>query len=68
MQRGGELHAVLQSSSQSVIQARDLLADREILTPERGADRANIAPTLRGIATAAALPRPAPPRTGWRTT
>lgn len=63
MQRGGELDAVLQSSSQDVAPVRNLLADRASLTPEHGANRANIASTLRDIATAAA-----PPCTGWRTT
>ena len=56
-QRGGELHAVLQSSNQAVLQARDLLADLKGLTSERGADRANIDSTLRDLATAAAALR-----------
>ena len=56
-QRGGELHTVLQSSNQAVVQARDLLADLKSLTSERGADRANIDSTLRDLATAAAALR-----------
>ena len=56
-QRGGELHTVLQSSNQAVVQARDLLTDLKSLTSERGADRANIDSTLRDLATAAAALR-----------
>ncbi len=56
-QRGTELHTVLLSSNQAVVQARDLLADLKSLTSERGADRANFDSTLRDLATAAAALR-----------
>ncbi len=56
-QRGGELHTVLQSSNQAVVQARDLLTDLKGLTAERGADRANIDSALRDLAAAAAALR-----------
>ncbi len=56
-QRGAELHTVLVSSNQTVVQARDLLADLKSLTSERGADRANIDSALRDLATAAAALR-----------
>jgi len=56
-QRGGELHTVLQSSNQAIVQTRDMLTDLKSLTSERGADRANIDSTLRDLATAAAALR-----------
>jgi len=50
--RGGELHTVLQSSNQAILQARDRLDDLKSLTSDRGADRANIDALLRDLATA----------------
>lgn len=49
---GGELHTVLQSSNQAMLQARDRLDDLKSLTSDRGANRANIDATLRDLATA----------------
>ncbi len=56
-ERGAELHTVLSSSNQTVLQARTLLLDLKSLTSERGADRANIDSSLRDLATAAAALR-----------
>lgn len=56
-QRGGELHTVLLSSNQAVVQARGLLTNLKGLTSERGANRANIDATLRDLAAAAAALR-----------
>jgi paraquat-inducible protein B len=55
--RGAELHTVLLSSNQTVLQAREVLADLKGFTSERGADRANIDSALRDLATAAAALR-----------
>jgi paraquat-inducible protein B len=55
--RGAELHTVLVSSNQAVVQARDLLKDLKSFTSERGADRANIDSALRDLAAAAAALR-----------
>lgn len=52
--RGAELHTVLVSSNQTVLQARDVLANLKAITSERGADRTNIDSALRDLATAAA--------------
>ena len=52
--RGAELRTVLAASNQTVVQARDILADLKGLTAQRGADRANVDSALRDLATAAA--------------
>lgn len=52
-QRGAELRTLLVSSNQTVVQARDLLADLKGMTSDRGVDRANLDSTLRDLATAA---------------
>ncbi len=52
--RGAELHTVLVSSNQTVLQARDVLTGLKSFTSERGANRANIDSALRDLATAAA--------------
>lgn len=57
IERGAELHSVLVSSNQTIVQARDVLADLKGFTSERGADRANIDSALRDLATAAAALR-----------
>jgi paraquat-inducible protein B len=53
-QRGAELHTLLASSNQTMVQARDLLGDLRSLTSERAASRVNIDSTLRDLAAAAA--------------
>jgi len=53
-ERGAELHTLLVSSNQTVLQARDMLNDLKGLTSSRAATRANIDSTLRDLATAAA--------------
>jgi paraquat-inducible protein B len=53
-QRGAELHTLLASSNQTMVQVRDLLGDLRTLTSERAASRANIDSTLRDLAAAAA--------------
>jgi paraquat-inducible protein B len=53
-QRSGDLHALLTSVNQTVLQARDMVNDLKGLTSPRGATRANIDSTLRDLATAAA--------------
>jgi paraquat-inducible protein B len=53
-QRGAELHALLASSNQTILQVRDMLNDLKGLTSSRAAARANIDSTLRDLATAAA--------------
>ncbi len=53
-QRGADLHTLLTSSTQTVLQARDMLNDLKSLTSSRAAARANIDSTLRDLATAAA--------------
>ncbi len=52
--RGAELHTVLVSSNQSMVQVRDLIGDLKSLTSERSASRANVEATLRDLAAAAA--------------
>ena len=52
--RGAELHTLLNSSNQTVVQARDMLADLKGLTSDRGAARANLDAVLRDLAAAAA--------------
>jgi paraquat-inducible protein B len=52
--RGAELHTLLASSSQTMLQVRDLLGDIKGLTSDRGVSRANIDATLRDLAAAAA--------------
>ena len=52
-QRGAELHTLLLSSNQTVLQAREVIADLKGVTAERGADRANVDSALRDLATAA---------------
>ncbi|GBQ81184.1 paraquat-inducible protein B [Gluconacetobacter johannae DSM 13595] len=55
--RGADLHALLVSSDQTVIQAREALAGvRDMISP-RSADRANIDSTLRDLSAAAAALR-----------
>lgn len=56
-ERGPELHRMLVSSNQTVLEARALLAGLKGLTSERGADRANIDSALRDLATTAAALR-----------
>lgn len=56
-QRGAELHTTLVSANQTVVQARDMLAELKGLTSERGAGRANVDSTLRDLAAAAAALR-----------
>lgn len=56
-QRGQELHTLLTASSQTMLQARDLLADLRGVTSSRSADRANAESTLRDLAAAAAALR-----------
>lgn len=56
-QRGGELHAMMASTNQTVSLAHDILTDLKGMTTERGADRANIDAALRDLATTAAALR-----------
>ena len=53
-QRGAELHTLLISSNQTLLQAREMLTDLKGLTSSRAPARANIDSTLRDLATAAA--------------
>ncbi len=53
-QRGADLHTLLASSTQTIVQARETLNDLKGLTSSRAADRANIDSTLRDLAAAAA--------------
>jgi paraquat-inducible protein B len=53
-QRGTDLHTLLISSNQTMLQVRELLAELKSLASERGAPRANIDSTLRDLAAAAA--------------
>jgi paraquat-inducible protein B len=53
-QRGAELHALLATSNQTMLQARDLLGDLKGLAADRTASRANLESTLRDLAAAAA--------------
>ena len=53
-QRGAELHTLLATSNQTMLQVRDLLGDLRSLTSERAASRGNIDSTLRDLAAAAA--------------
>jgi paraquat-inducible protein B len=52
--RGTELHKLLASADQTMVQARDLLGDLRTATSSRSADRANIESTLRDLAAASA--------------
>jgi len=53
-QRGAELHTLLATTNQSVLQMHSLLGDLKGITSDRAADRANIDSTLRDLAAAAA--------------
>jgi paraquat-inducible protein B len=53
-QRGAELHTLLATSNQTMLQVRDLLGDVRGLTSDRAAPRANLESTLRDLAAAAA--------------
>ncbi len=53
-QRGADLHTLLASSTQTVLQARETLNDLRSLTSSRGETRANIDSTVRDLAAAAA--------------
>ena len=56
-QRGADLHNLLTSSNQAMLEARDLLGDLRSVTSSRSADRANVESTLRDLAAAAASMR-----------
>lgn len=53
-QRGTELHALLTTSNQTMLQVHDLLGNLKSLTSDRAAARVNLEATLRDIAAAAA--------------
>ena len=53
-ERGAELHTVLTSSNQSMVQVRDLIGDLKNLTSDRSGSRANVEAALRDLAAAAA--------------
>lgn len=53
-QRGTELHTLLASSNQTIMQARDVLAEFKGITSDRGATRADFDSTLRDLSAAAA--------------
>jgi paraquat-inducible protein B len=53
-QRGGELHTLLTTSDQTLVQMRGVLGDLRGLTSERAASRTNLEATLRDLAAAAA--------------
>ncbi len=54
VQRGADLHVLLTSSNQSVLQTREVLNNLKSLTSDRGETRANLETTLRDLAAAAA--------------
>jgi paraquat-inducible protein B len=53
-QRGAELHTLLATSNQTILQMHDLLGNLRGMTSDRAADRANLDATLRDLAAAAA--------------
>lgn len=53
-QRGADLHTLLVSSNQAIVQSRDVLNGLRSLTSDRGVARANLEATLRDLAAAAA--------------
>jgi paraquat-inducible protein B len=53
-QRGAELHTLLATSNQTMLQVRELLGDLKSVTSDRAASRANLEATLRDLAAAAA--------------
>jgi paraquat-inducible protein B len=53
-QRGAELRALLTTSNQTMVQARDLIGDLRSVTSSRATERANVESTLRDLAAAAA--------------
>jgi paraquat-inducible protein B len=53
-ERGGDLHALLTNSDETLRQMRGLLTDVKGLTSDRAASRANLEATLRDLAAAAA--------------
>jgi paraquat-inducible protein B len=53
-QRGADLHTLLTTSTQTMLQTRELLADLRSATSSRSADRANVESALRDLAAAAA--------------
>ena len=53
-ERSADLRALLTSTTQTVVQARDVLNELKSLTSERGTARANLEATLRDLAASAA--------------
>jgi paraquat-inducible protein B len=56
-QRGADLHTLLTTSNQTMLQVRGLLGDLKSLTSDRAASRVNLESTLRDLAAAAAALR-----------
>jgi paraquat-inducible protein B len=53
-QRGAELHTLLATSNQTILQMHDLVGSLKSMTSDRAADRANLDAILRDLAAAAA--------------